>query len=57
MSRWSQRTEISLESVNKRYQVIPILALLQTAESHLRAGNVLLWVFEVFELAHTSANG
>lgn len=31
------------------YQVIPILALLQTAESHLRAGNVLLWVFEVFE--------
>jgi len=29
-------------------QIIPILALLQTTESHLRAGDVLLGVLEVF---------
>jgi len=30
-------------------QVVPVLVLLQSTESHLRAGNVLLWVLEVFE--------
>ena len=31
-------------------QVISVLGLLQTTESHLGAGNVLLWVLEVFKL-------
>ena len=31
-------------------QVVPVLGLLQTAESHLGAWNVLLGVFEVLEL-------
>ena len=50
--RWSQPTvELSrTECVNIRYQVIPILGLFQTAESHFRAGNVFLGVLEVFEL-------
>ncbi len=33
-----------------RDQIIPILRLLQPAESHLGAGDVLLRVLEVFEL-------
>ena len=31
-------------------EIIPILALLQTTESHLRTWNVLLGVFEVLKL-------
>ena len=38
-----------------RDQVVPVLRLLQTAESHLRAGDVLLWVLEVLELSDVSA--
>lgn len=30
--------------------IVPVLALLQTTESHLGAGNVLLGVFEVLKL-------
>jgi hypothetical protein len=33
-----------------RDQIVPVLVLLQSTESHLCAGNVLLWVLEVFEL-------
>ena len=33
-----------------RDQVVPILCFFQTAECHLRAGDVFLGVFEVFEL-------
>lgn len=36
--------------LNVRDQVVPVLALLQTTEGHLGAGNVLLGVLEVFEL-------
>lgn len=30
-------------------QVVPILGLLQPSKSHLRAGNVFLWIFEVLK--------
>jgi hypothetical protein len=33
-----------------RDQVIPVLLLLETTEGHLRTGNELLGVLEVFEL-------
>lgn len=33
-----------------RDQVVPVLILLQSTESHLCSWNVLLWVLEVFEL-------
>lgn len=33
-----------------RDQVVPILCLFQTAECHLRAGDVFLGILEVFEL-------
>ena len=31
-------------------EVVAVLGLLETTESHLGAGNVLLWVLEVLEL-------
>lgn len=31
-------------------EIVPVLALLQTTESHLGSRNVLLWVLEVLEL-------
>ena len=33
-----------------RDQIISVLALLETTESHLGAWNVLLWILKVFEL-------
>ena len=36
-------------------QVVPVLALLETTERHLRAGDVLLWVLEVFKLCRLLA--
>lgn len=36
--------------VNIRDQVVAILGLLETAERHLGAGDVLLWVLEILEL-------
>jgi hypothetical protein len=35
---------------NIRDQVVPVLLLLQSTESHLCARDVLLWVLEVLEL-------
>ena len=37
--------------LQERYQVVPVLVLLETAECHLGAWNVLLWVLEVLKLA------
>jgi hypothetical protein len=44
MTRWG------CSEVNIRNQVVPVLVLLQSTERHLCAGNVLLWILEVFEL-------
>jgi hypothetical protein len=35
---------------NIRDQVVPVLLLLQSTESHLCARDILLWVLEVLEL-------
>ena len=34
-----------------RDEIVPVLALFQTAEGHFGAWNILLWVLEVFELS------
>jgi len=48
----SDRFKNESTCVNVRDQVVPVLGLLQAAERHLRAWNVLLGVLEVLELQH-----
>ena len=40
--------------VNVRDQIVPVLGLLETAESHLGSWDIFLGVFEVFELKQLS---
>ena len=42
------------DGVNVRDQIVPVLGLLETAESHLGSWDVFLGVFEVFELEQLS---
>lgn len=43
--------------MNVRDQVVAVLVLLQSTESHLGAGNIFLWVLEVLELWQILALG
>ena len=49
---WCRRYRASLLRLIPQVcdQVVPVLRLLQSAECHLRAGDVLLGVLEVFKL-------
>lgn len=49
VSTWNIK-EVTMRKKNVRNQVIPILLLLQSTESHLGSGNVFLRVLEVIEL-------